>query len=90
MCGGPDPDSSYAYTYDGIDRVTSIDNAGTVGVPAVKFNYGYNAVGNLIVVNDSINGTSAGITGYSYDLLNRVTQLTQSGAGVQSKRVDMG
>jgi RHS repeat-associated protein len=82
-------DSSYAYTYDGVDRVTSIDNAGTVGVPAVKFNYGYDAVGNLLTVNDSINGTSAGITGYSYDLLNRVIKLTQSGAGVQTKRVDM-
>jgi RHS repeat-associated protein len=55
----------------------------------VRFNYGYDAVGNLIAVNDSINGTSAGITGYSYDLLNRVTKLTQAGAGVQSKRVDM-
>jgi RHS repeat-associated protein len=83
------PDSSYSYSYDAVDRVTSIDNTGTVGVPAVKFNYTYDAVGNLLTVNDSINGTSAGITGYSYDLLNRVTKLTQGGTGVQSKRVDM-
>jgi YD repeat-containing protein len=77
------------YSYDGIDRISSIDNTGTVGVPAVKFNYSYDAVGNLVAVNDSINGTNAGITGYSYDLLNRVTGLTQSGTGVQSKRVAM-
>jgi RHS repeat-associated protein len=83
------PDSTYTYTYDAVDRTTSIDNTGTVGVPAVKFNYSYDAVGNLLAVNDSINGTSAGITGYTYDLLNRVTQLTQGGTGVQSKRVDM-
>jgi RHS repeat-associated protein len=89
LVSSTNPDSSYAYTYDGIDRVSSIDNTGTVGVPAVKFNYSYDAVGNLIAVNDSINGTSAGITGYSYDLLNRVTKLTQSGTGVQTKRVDM-
>jgi YD repeat-containing protein len=34
------PDSSYSYGYDAVDRVSSIDNTGTVGVPAVKFNYG--------------------------------------------------
>jgi RHS repeat-associated protein len=55
----------------------------------VKFVYGYDVVGNLVAVNDSINGISAGVTGYSYDLLNRVTRLTQSGIGVQSKRVDL-
>jgi RHS repeat-associated protein len=82
-------DSSYSYTYDAVDRVTSINNTGTVGIPAVKFNYGYDAVGNLLTVNDSIKGVNAGVTGYSYDQLNRVTRLTQSGVGVQSKRVDM-
>ena len=60
----------------------------TVGVPAVKFNYGYDAVGNLITVNDRIDGTNAATTGYTYDLLNRVTKLTQAGTGVQTKRVD--
>jgi RHS repeat-associated protein len=84
-----DPDSTYSYSYDLVDRITSIDNTGTVGVPAVKFNYSYDAVGNLIAVNDSINGISAAITGYTYDLLNRVTRLNQSGTGVQTKRVDM-
>jgi RHS repeat-associated protein len=42
-----------------------------------------------LAVNDTINGTSAGIAGYTYDLLNRVTKLTQGATGVQSKRVDM-
>jgi RHS repeat-associated protein len=32
---------------------------------------------------------NAGITGYTYDLLNRVTKLTQGGTGVQTKRVEM-
>jgi RHS repeat-associated protein len=83
------PDSTYSYGYDAVDRISSIDNTGTVGVPAVKFTYAYDAVGNLVAVNDSINGASAGITGYTYDLLNRVTKLTQAGTGVQSKRVYM-
>jgi RHS repeat-associated protein len=89
LLSSTNPDSTYTYTYDAVDRVSSIDNTGTMGVPAVKFTYAYDAVGNLVAVNDSINGTSAGITGYSYDLLNRVTQLTQGGTGVQSKQVNM-
>jgi RHS repeat-associated protein len=89
LLSSTNPDSSYSYSYDGIDRITSIDNTGTVGVPAVKFIYSYDAEGNLVAVNDSINGTNVGITGYTYDLLNRVTKLTQAGTGVQSKRVDM-
>jgi RHS repeat-associated protein len=89
LLSSTNPDSTYSYSYDLVDRVTSIDNTGTVGVPTVKFNYSYDAVGNLVAVNDSINGTNAGINGYTYDLLNRVTGLTQSGTGVQNKRVSM-
>ena len=55
----------------------------------MKFNYGYDAVGNPIAVNDSINGTNAGITGYTYDLLNRITKLTQAGTEFQITWVDM-
>jgi RHS repeat-associated protein len=89
LISSTNPDASYSYGYDAVYRIVSIDNAGTVGIPAVKFNYAYDAVGNLLTVNDSINGTNAGITGYTYDLLNRVTNLTQGGTGVQSKRVEM-
>ena len=89
LLSSTNPDSSYSYTYDAVNRIASIDNTGTVGVPAVKFNYTYDAVGNLLTVNDSINGTNAGVTGYSYDALNRATRLTQGGTGVQGKRVDM-
>jgi hypothetical protein len=67
----------------------SIDNTDTSGVPAVKFNYFYDAVGNLLVVNDCINEVSAATTFYAYDALNRVVRLSQGGAGVQSKRVEM-
>jgi RHS repeat-associated protein len=86
-----DPDSKYTYTYDAVDRITSIDNTGTVGTPAVKFNYGYDAVGNLVEVRSQESEVRSEdiVTNYQYDLLNRVTTLTQSGNGVQNKRVDM-
>jgi RHS repeat-associated protein len=84
-----DPDSTYTYGYDAVDRITSIDNTGTTGVPAVILAYSYDAVGNVIGVSDKINGTNAGNTSYVYDLLDRITRITQSGTGVSNKRVDM-
>jgi RHS repeat-associated protein len=86
----PINNSKYTYTYDLVNRLTSIDNSGTSGVLAVKFDYSYDGVGNLVTVADSIAGSNAGITSYIYDELNRITRLTQSGNGVVSKRIDMG
>jgi hypothetical protein len=51
---------------DAIDRLTSIDNAGTLGTPAVKFNYGYDAAGNLLRVTDTIDGLLKGTNAYTY------------------------
>jgi RHS repeat-associated protein len=84
-----DPDSKYTYTYDLVDRITSIDNLGTTGVPNVLLTYSYDAAGNLLSVTEKINGIQKGTNAYTYDILNRVTKLTQSGTGVTSKRVDM-
>ncbi len=84
-----DVNSKYTYTYDLNSRLTSIDNTGTVGIPSVLLNYSYDLNGNTLAVNDKINGVNAGNLAYSYDNLDRVTQITQSGAGVQSKRVNM-
>jgi RHS repeat-associated protein len=66
-----------------------VDNARTIGVPAVAFNYLYDVMGRLVTVGDRINNTNAGQTDYAYDLLNRTTSITQSGIGVQAKRVNM-
>jgi RHS repeat-associated protein len=84
-----DPDSKYTYTYDLVDRITSADNLGTAGVPNVLLNYSYDAAGNLLSVTDAINGSQAGTNAYTYDILNRVTRITQSGTGVTGKRVDV-
>ncbi len=82
-----DPDSSYTYTYDLAGRVTSVDNAGTPGIPHVVLNYSYDPKGNVLSVTDTISSL-AGIESFVYDELNRVTQITQTGNGVTDKRVD--
>jgi RHS repeat-associated protein len=46
-------------------------------------------VGNVTQVADTINGQAAGLTSYTYDALSRMTRITQSGAGVAPKRVDL-
>jgi RHS repeat-associated protein len=69
--------------------MTSIDNIGTFGVPAVKLSYSYDAVGNLVTVGDSIANVSAGRITYAYDAINRATSIIQAGSGVQEKHVDM-
>jgi RHS repeat-associated protein len=84
-----DPDAKYTYGYDALNRIFSVDNAGTAGVPTVAFNYLYDTVGRLVTVGDRLNNANAGQTDYAFDQLNRVTRITQSGVGVQSKRVDM-
>ena len=84
-----DPDSTYTYDYDLDGRVTSVNNAGTPGVPNVVLNYSYDPVDNLTRVTDRIDGVARGVEEFSYDELDRVTSITQSGEGVSDKRVDM-
>jgi hypothetical protein len=84
-----DVNSDYTYGYDAIDRVTTVDNAGTPSVPRVLLNYGYDAVSNLVSTTDTIGTQLTGTLNYTYDRLDRLTKLTQSGVGVSAKRVDM-
>jgi YD repeat-containing protein len=62
-----EPDSKYSYGYDALNRLVTLDNAGTNGVPTVIFGYVYDGVGRLMSVSDRINGTSASQTSYAYD-----------------------
>jgi len=85
-----DPDSTYKFSYDAKGRQIGVDNTGTPGVPNVLLNYTYDSSDNLLSVSDTINGTLSGNTAYTCDALNRVSQVTQSGKGVASKRVNFG
>ena len=80
-----DPDSALAIGYFNTGLVQSVDNAGTPGAPRVLISYAYDSNGNVTRVQDSLGG----LTDYSYDALDRLGRVTQSGTGVNEKRVDM-
>jgi YD repeat-containing protein len=47
LLSADDPDSDFArYAYDGLGRVTQVDNDGTPGVPRVVLDMTYDANGN--------------------------------------------
>ena len=80
--------SSYGYSYDERNLLTSVDNLGTVGVPNVVLEYDYDNVGNMLSVTDTIEGVVSGVEEFTLDELNRIVSITQSGIGVTDKRVD--
>ena len=81
--------SALAFTYDNRDSSPAVDNAGIPDAPNVKLAYTYDDVGNILsTATDTINGSMRGTNAYSYDALNRLTALTQSGNQVSDKRVD--
>jgi RHS repeat-associated protein len=85
LLSATDPESSLTMTYDNLGRLFSVDNLGSPHAPRVAITYSYDANGNTIQVQDSLGG----ITNYTYDALNHLSRVTQSGIGVQPKRVDI-
>ncbi len=81
--------SSLAMTYDARNRLRPVANAGTPGPPEVVLTYQYDAVGNVLSVADMIGGVAGAVTTQTYDPLDRVVQIAQSGIGLSPKRVDM-
>jgi RHS repeat-associated protein len=88
LTGLLDQFSTLSFTYDNRNRLKTADNQGTPSVPRVVLSYVYDGAGNLLEVDDAINGTATGVTAYLYDGTNRMTRVTQSGTGVADKRVD--
>ena len=82
--------SALAYEYDARGRVTMVDNLGTPGAPRVRLDYAYDPVGNVLSVADTIDGSTGRLNAYTYDAVNRMTRVTQTGAGGVNKRVDLG
>jgi RHS repeat-associated protein len=86
-----DSDSTYAYTYDNIGRVLTTSNSGTSGVPTVVLTNVYDAASNRTQLSATIGGTNDFKNDYTFDNLNRMTQVAQIGNGgntVANKRAN--
>ena len=88
--------SAYAFTRDALGQVLQIDNFGTVGVPNVTLDSTFDPNGNRTQLTADIISVSVDFQNdYTYDALNRVTQITQLDGdgggpnGVSNKRIDL-
>ena len=54
---GSDSESYLTFAYDALNRLSSVDNAGTPGVPNVVLTYQYDAQGNVIQTQDNFGVT---------------------------------
>ncbi len=72
-----DPDSVYAYTYDNLGRVLTVDNDGTPGVAQVVLTSAYDNNGNRASLSAEIDSADDFLNSYSYDALNRLIRVDQ-------------
>jgi RHS repeat-associated protein len=80
-----DPNSTYAYTYDGAGRIASVDNNGTPNAPRVVLTYSYDHFGNRTSLTDNLNGSIA----YSYDTDNRLTSASMTLSSTQGPQITL-
>jgi RHS repeat-associated protein len=74
-------------SYDGNNRLTSVNNTGTPGVPQMTLSYTYDARDNRTGLADNRNGSIA----YTYDVANRMTRAELAANSLFAKaRVDFG
>jgi YD repeat-containing protein len=69
--------SSFAYAFDALGQVTSVDNQGTIG-PHVILQNTFDVVGNRTSLAATIDGVADFQNSYGYDQLRRLTQVLQS------------
>jgi len=82
--------SDYDYTFDELDRILTVTSNNS-GAPEVVLTNEYDANGLRTELSAEIDGSADFINAYTYDDLNRLTQVTQTagvGASVVDKRVD--
>src|SRR3954454_4135168 len=70
-----DPSSTLSFTYDNLDRVKSVDNAGTPGAPHVVLAYTYDGAGHVLTTTDTLNGATGATTTYAYDARDLLTRV---------------
>jgi RHS repeat-associated protein len=80
--------STITYSYDALYRVTQEQTTGPGGFPTSILSYTYDAAGNLLSRTDVVAGHAGGTDTYSYDALNQLTRIVQSGPQVVTKRAD--
>lgn len=80
--------SALTFSYDNQNRTKTVDNTGTPNFPAVILTQTYDANSNRLKLTDTINAQLKGTESYTYDAINRLTQVSQTGAGVVNKRVN--
>ena len=80
-----DPYSKYTYGYNADSQVTSVDNAGTPGVPTVTLSYSYDGFQNVTSLTDSLGGGVA----YGYNSNNQLTSLALSVSSTMDAKVTM-
>ena len=85
-----DPAATYAYTYNTVGRLTSLSNAGTPNFPAVVLNATHNAVGSRLTLSETINGQAAATQTFTYNAVQWLTRITQSGTGIAPKQIGFG
>jgi RHS repeat-associated protein len=74
-----DPDSSYAYSFDNLGRVTSLDNSGTPNIPHVVLANQYDLMNDRTQLTATVAGTADFLNSYTYDADQRMLQATQQG-----------
>src|SRR5262249_3012023 len=80
-----DPDSAWTYSYDALDRLISSDNNGTPNLLRAVLTNAYDPAGNRTSLAISMAGSNIFTNTYTYDALNRLKIVNQSGTGVSSK-----
>jgi RHS repeat-associated protein len=80
--------STLTYAYDNQNRVKTVNNTGTPNFPAVILTQTYDTNSNQLKLTDTINAQLKGTEAYTYDAINRLTQVTQTGIGVVNKRAN--
>lgn len=88
-----DPAATYSYTYDRLGQVSTETQSLTGLAPSIVVSRNYDVSGNLTQAAATLGGSADYVNNYSYDGLQRVTQITQQGAlggnSVTAKRVDL-
>ncbi len=78
------------FEYDLLNRMTRETSGGIQGIPASDIIHSYDLTSNRLTTQDTIGGIAGGLLTSSFDALNRVVRITQSGAHVSSQRIDLG